>query len=267
MMERGPDGDAQDPTQDDAAEMGMAELLDSPARGYANLRRGDVVDGVVVRVDRDEVLVDIGVKSEAIVPANETGAPHGDPTRTLKVGDEVVAYVLQPEDAEGHVILSLTRAQAERGWRLLQKVFEEGQTLEADVVEHNKGGLIVNIHGVRGFVPLSQIVDLKRSGAPDEPIENRLGSMHDRTLLLKVIEMNRRRNRLILSERAAVQERRAREKDRLLGELQEGDTRRGVVTSLCDFGAFVDLGGADGLIHLSELSWGQVTHPSQVLKA
>src|SRR5918911_383296 len=114
MMERGPDGDAQDPTQDDAAEMGMAELLDSPARGYANLRRGDVVDGVVVRVDRDEVLVDIGVKSEAIVPANETGAPHGDPTRSLKVGDEVVAYVLQPEDVEGHVILSLTRAQPER---------------------------------------------------------------------------------------------------------------------------------------------------------
>src|SRR5919202_1219129 len=186
MMERGPDGDAQDPTQDDAAEMGMAELHDSPARGYANLRRGDVVDGVVVRVDRDEVLVDIGVKSEAVVPAGETGAPYGDPTRLLKVGDQVVASVIQPEDAEGHV------------------------------VEHNKGGLIVNVHGVRGFVPLSQIVDLRRAGGPEEPIENRLATMHNRHLLLKVIEMNRRRNRLILSERAAVQERRAREKERLL---------------------------------------------------
>jgi small subunit ribosomal protein S1 len=265
MMERGPDDDALDPTQE-ASELGMAGLLDSAGRGYTSLRRGDVVDGVVVRVDRDEVLVDIGVKSEAIVPANETGAPHGDPTRLLHVGDEVVAYVLQPEDVDGHVILSLTRAQAERGWRLLQKVFEDGETIEADVVEHNKGGLIVNVFGVRGFVPLSQIVDLKRAGAPDEPIENRLATMHNRRLLLKVIEMNRRRNRLILSERAAVQERRAREKERLLVELQEGDVREGRVTSLCDFGAFVDLGGADGLIHLSELSWGQVTHPSQVLK-
>jgi small subunit ribosomal protein S1 len=259
-----PDGDAQDTTQ--GAEEGMEGLLDSHAPGYGNLRRGDVVDGIVVRVDRDEVLVDIGVKSEAIVPAHETGAPYGDPTRLLKVGDQVVASVIQGEDAEGHVILSLTKAQAERGWRLLQKVFEDGETIEADVVEHNKGGLIVNVHGVRGFVPLSQIVDLRRAGGPEEPIENRLATMHNRHLLLKVIEMNRRRNRLILSERAAVQERRAREKDRLLSELQEGDTRRGVVTSLCDFGAFVDLGGADGLIHLSELSWGQVTHPSQVLK-
>jgi small subunit ribosomal protein S1 len=259
-----PDGDAQDTTQ--GAEEGMEGLLDSHSPGYGNLRRGDVVDGIVVRVDRDEVLVDIGVKSEAIVPAHETGAPYGDPSRLLKVGDQVVASVIQGEDAEGHVILSLTKAQAERGWRLLQKVFEDGETIEADVVEHNKGGLIVNVHGVRGFVPLSQIVDLRRAGGPEEPIENRLATMHSRHLLLKVIEMNRRRNRLILSERAAVQERRAREKDRLLSELQEGDVRRGVVTSLCDFGAFVDLGGADGLIHLSELSWGQVTHPSQVLK-
>ena len=259
-----PDGDAQDTTQN--GEEGMEGLLDSHSPGYGNLRRGDVVDGVVVRVDRDEVLVDIGVKSEAIVPAHETGAPYGDPTRLLKVGDSVVASVIQGEDAEGHVILSLTKAQAERGWRLLQKVFEDGETIEADVVEHNKGGLIVNVHGVRGFVPLSQIVDLRRAGGPEEPIENRLATMHNRHLLLKVIEMNRRRNRLILSERAAVQERRAREKDRLLTELQEGDTRRGIVTSLCDFGAFVDLGGADGLIHLSELSWGQVTHPSQMLK-
>jgi small subunit ribosomal protein S1 len=264
MMNREPDDEAQDPSQ--APELGMAGLLETHAPGYASLRRGDVVDGVVVRVDRDEVLVDIGLKSEAVIPASETGAPHGDPTRMLKVGDEVVAYVLQPEDAEGRVVLSLTRAQAERGWRVLQKLFEEGQTIEAEVVEHNKGGLIVNVHGVRGFVPLSQIVDLKRSELPDESVESRLAAMHGRRLLLKIIELNRRRNRLILSERAALQERRAREKERLLVELQEGEVRRGRVTSLCDFGAFVDLGGADGLIHLSELSWGQVTHPSQVLK-
>src|SRR4051794_10382157 len=154
MMERGPDDDALDPTQNDASELGMAGLLDSAGRGYTSLRRGDVVDGVVVRVDRDEVLVDIGVKSEAIDPANETGAPHGDPTRLLHVGDEVVAYVLQPEDVDGHVILSLTRAQAERGWRLLQKVFEDGETVEADVVEHHQGGAAAALGLGRGRTPL-----------------------------------------------------------------------------------------------------------------
>jgi len=181
------------------------------------------------------------------------------------VGETVLAYVLSGEDQEGRVVLSLTRARAERGWRNLQRRFEEGQTVEGDVVEHNKGGLVVNVEGVRGFVPLSQIADLRRGG-PDESVEARLEAMKGRTLLLKVIEMNRRRNRLILSERAALQERRAREKDRLLTELQPGDTRSGTVSSICDFGAFVDLGGADGLVHLSELSWGQVSHPSQVVK-
>jgi small subunit ribosomal protein S1 len=159
----------------------------------------------------------------------------------------------------------LTRARAERGWRNLQQKFEAGETVEGEVVEHNKGGLVANVEGVRGFVPLSQIAELRRGG-PEDSVEARLEAMKGRTLLLKVIEMNRRRNRLILSERAALQERRAREKDRLLSELQPGDTRSGVVSSICDFGAFVDLGGADGLVHLSELSWGQVAHPSQVVK-
>src|SRR5439155_24974396 len=140
-----------------------------------------------------------------------------------------------------------------------------GQVLEGAVVEHNKGGLIVSVGGVRGFLPLSQIVELRRGG-PEEQVEERLAAMRGRQVLVKIIEMNRRRNRLILSERAALQERRARDKERLLAELQPGDVRSGVVTSITDFGAFVDLGGADGLIHLSELSWGQVSHPSQVLR-
>jgi small subunit ribosomal protein S1 len=186
-------------------------------------------------------------------------------TEVPSVGETVLAYVLSSEDQEGRVVLSLTRARAERGWRNLQKRYEDGQTVEGEVVEHNKGGLVVNVEGVRGFVPLSQIADLRR-GSADESVEARLEAMRGRSLLLKVIEMNRRRNRLILSERAALQERRAREKDRLLSELQPGDTRSGNVSSICDFGAFVDLGGADGLVHLSELSWGQVSHPSQVVK-
>lgn len=248
--------------QPSSGEPGMDALLSEQAQGYKHLRRGDVVDGVVVRIDRDEVLVDIGAKSEAVVPLHEV--PRWMQEEGLRVGQDVLAYVMQPEDAEGRVVLSLSRAQAERGWRQLEKLRETGEVIEGEVVEHNKGGLIVLVHGVRGFVPLSQIADLRRAG--DENVEQRLEAMKGRTVFLKVIEINRRRNRLILSERAAMQERRQRDKERLLAELQPGETRKGLVSSICDFGAFVDLGGADGLIHLSELSWGQVSHPSQVLK-
>jgi len=238
----------------------MGDWLAEHEQSVRQWRRGEVVEGVVVSADRDEFLVDIGAKSEAVVPLGEVPQ-----TEVPSVGETVLAYVLSSEDQEGRVVLSLTRARAERGWRNLQKRFEDGQTVEGEVVEHNKGGLVVNVEGVRGFVPLSQIADLRR-GSADESVEARLEAMKGRSLLLKVIEMNRRRNRLILSERAALQERRAREKDRLLAELQPGDTRGGNVSSICDFGAFVDLGGADGLVHLSELSWGQVSHPSQVVK-
>jgi small subunit ribosomal protein S1 len=254
-------------TQDDqpsGASQAMGDLLDGYSESYRQHRRGDVVDGVVVRVDRDEVLVDIGAKSEAVVPLHEIPRSFMEGDEPLHVGSEVLAYVLQPEDPEGKVVLSLSRALAERGWRDLEKVREQGGTVEGEIVEHNKGGLIANVLGVRGFVPLSQIADLRRSG--DETVEQRLEGLKGRKVLLKVIEINRRRNRLILSERAALQERRAREKERLLAELQPGERRHGSVSSICDFGAFVDLGGADGLIHLSELSWGQVAHPSQVLK-
>ena len=242
----------------------MGDLLDDYSQPFRQYRRGDIVDGVVVRTDRDEMLVDIGAKAEAVVPLHEIprGMMEGD--ERLRVGSEVLAYVMQAEDPEGRVILSLTRAQSERGWRELEKLKDSGGTIEGEVVEHNKGGLIVSVMGVRGFVPLSQIADLRRSG--DESVEQRLEAFKGRKVLVKVIEINRRRNRLILSERAALPERRAREKERLLAELQPGERRHGLVSSICDFGAFVDLGGADGLIHLSELSWGQVSHPSQILK-
>lgn len=242
----------------------MGALLADYSQAYRQYRRGDIVEGVVVRLDRDEVLVDIGAKSEAVVPLHEVPRFMLEGDEVLRVGSEVLAYVLQPEDPEGRVVLSLSRAMAERGWRELEKIREQGATIEGEVLEHNKGGLIVNVLGVRGFVPLSQIAELRRSG--EEGVEQRLEGLKGRKVLLKVLEINRRRNRLILSERAALAERRAREKERLLAELQPGETRKGVVSSICDFGAFVDLGGADGLIHLSELSWGQVSHPSQVLK-
>lgn len=245
---------------------GMEDLMEAHGHEFRSFRRGEVVDGTVVRVDREEVLVDIGSKSEGLIPAQEMRDAHGNPIETLHVGDRILAYVLQPENQEGHIILSLNRAQAERGWRVAQKRFEDAQVIEAEIIEYNKGGLIANIDGVRGFVPLSQIVDLRPAIGSEESVEERLKAMKGRRMFLKVIEINRRRNRLILSERVALQERRAIQKERLLSDLKEGDVRRGRVSSLCDFGAFVDIGGADGLVHLSELAWGQVGHPSQVVK-
>ncbi len=227
------------------------------------LRRGDLVEGTVVLVDRDEILVDIGGKMEAIVPVNELAVDREEPP--LRRGDHVTAVVVAAENAEGRPVISINRARAEIGWRDLHDKFQAGEIVSGEVVDHNKGGLIVSVNGVRGFVPLSQIVELRRGGT-DEEVEEKLRSMRGQEMFLKVIEMNRRRNRLILSERAAAQERRAAQKDRLLAELQPDEIRHGRVSSLTDFGAFVDLGGADGLIHLSELSWGQVQHPSQVLR-
>lgn len=229
---------------------------------HTQLHRGELVDGTVVLVDRDEVLVDIGGKMEAVLPSGEIAERAEHP---LQRGEQISAVVVNPENAEGRPVISINRARAEIGWRDLQEKFNAGEIVQGEVVDQNKGGLIVAVDGVRGFVPLSQIVDIRRGGSEEE-IEEKLRAMRGRQPSLKVIEMNRRRNRLILSERAAQQELRAQQKDRLLNELQAGEIREGRVSSLTDFGAFVDLGGADGLIHLSELTWGQVQHPSQVVK-
>ena len=230
---------------------------------HTQLRRGELVDGTVVLVDKDEILVDIGGKMEAVIATGELHDEHGE--MALQRGDHVSAVVIVPENSDGRPVISINRARAEIGWRDLQTKKDAEEVVTGEVVDYNKGGLIVSVDGVRGFVPLSQIVELRRGGSEEE-VEEKLRSMRGETLYLKVIEMNRRRNRLILSERAAAQERRSQQKDRLLSELQAGEIRHGRVSSLTDFGAFVDLGGADGLIHLSELSWGQVQHPSQVLR-
>jgi len=241
----------------------MESLLDEQSLDYHSLRRGDVVEGQVMGADRDGVLVDVGSKSEGIVPPNEAHSLGVDGISHLQPGDKILVYVLQPESAEGQIILSLDRARGERGWRVLQQRFEEGESFEAEVSGFNKGGLLVNVEGVNAFVPLSQLVGIRPERSEEDP-EGSLSQAVGRGLRLKVIEINRRRNRVILSERAALQEWRSQQKDRLLSELKEGEIRRGRITSVRSFGVFIDLGGADGLAHLSELSWDRNRSPEEI---
>lgn len=241
----------------------MQGLLNDIGDEYRSPQRGDVLDGVVVSIDRDGILVDISTKSEGLIGGQE--AQQLVEQQEVHVGDEVLVYVVHPEDKDGHVVLSLNRARSERGWRTMQKEFEDGQIFESEVVDFNKGGLIVDADGVRGFVPMSQVAGVRLDGSTEDEVKDKLQAMVGQKIFVKVLEINRRRNRLILSERQAVQERRSLRKDQLINELREGETRHGRVSSLCDFGAFVDLGGADGLVHLSELAWRQVSHPREVL--
>ncbi|MBC8075753.1 MAG: 30S ribosomal protein S1 [Chloroflexales bacterium] len=242
----------------------MEQFLRDPAHDYRNLQYGDAIDGTIVRVERDEILVDIGSKAEGVVLPKEMQSLPPEDRAALKIGDELLVFVLQPEDKEGRAVLSIDKARQEKSWRRLQLSHDSGEVIEAKVVNYNKGGLLVNLDGVRGFVPSSQVSGISRG--PETQKQSDMARMVNQPLMLKVIEINRNRNRLILSERQAVQERREGRKDELLSSLKEGNVRAGIVSSVCDFGAFVDIGGADGLVHLSELSWSRVKHPSEIVK-
>lgn len=256
-----PNGQTDEEAEDRAL---MEQFLTNPAHDYRNLQYGDTVDGTIMRVDKDEILVDIGSKAEGVVSSREMQSMPPEDRAELKPGDTLLVFVVQAEDKEGRAVLSVDKARQEKSWRRLQQSYDNGEVIEAKVVNYNKGGLLVNLDGVRGFVPASQVSGISRG--PETQKQSDMAKMVGTTLPLKVIEINRNRNRLILSERQAVQEVREGRKDELLSSLKEGDIRTGVVTSVCDFGAFVDIGGADGLVHLSELSWSRVKHPSEVLK-
>jgi len=253
-------------------EMGDFNEMEALLRASANpisIKRGDVVEGVIVRIDQDEILVDIGLKSEGVLSTKELPPCGYGSFNELHLNDKVLVYVIQPESAEGHAILSLKRANTERQWRNAEEQHKSGELLNAKVIDYNKGGLIVDVNGIRGFVPISQIMNLRReevaAGGENQETAAKLQAMKDKVLQLKIIEINRARNRLILSERLAVQEWRQRRREELLDELKPGEVRRGVVSNLANFGAFVDLGGADGLVHISQLAWSRVNHPSEVL--
>jgi small subunit ribosomal protein S1 len=250
-------------TELDAASL-MEQFLNDPIHDYKSLKYGDVMDGVIMHLDREEILVDIGSKSEGIVPSREYSSLSPEERNALAVGDTILVFVVQPENQEGHAVVSIDRARQEKSWRRLQELHEANEVIEAEVTNYNKGGLLVNLDGVRGFVPASQVTEIR--GGDEASKQADMARLIGTTLPLKVIEINRHRNRLILSERQAVQERRDVMKERLIEELSEGEVRKGRVSSICDFGAFVDIGGADGLVHLSELSWSRVRHPSEVLR-
>jgi small subunit ribosomal protein S1 len=242
----------------------MEQYLADPAHDYRALKYGDTVDGTIMRIDRDEILVDIGAKAEGVVPSREMQSLASTDRAGLQIGDQLLVFVVQSEDKEGRAILSLDKARQEKSWRLLQQAFDNNEVITARVVNYNKGGLLVNLDGVRGFVPASQVSGISRG--PETQKQSDMAKMVNTDMSLKVIEINRNRNRLILSERQAVAESREAKKDELLSRLAEGDVRTGIVSSVCDFGAFVDIGGADGLVHLSEISWSRVKHPNEVLK-
>lgn len=241
----------------------MEELLADPAHAYRNLQYGDTVDGTIVRVERDSLLVDIGAKAEGVVPAKEMQTLAPEDREQLRAGDPLLVFVVQAEHRDGYAILSIDRARQERSWRRLQHAHDNNDVIAAQVANYNKGGLLVDLDGVRGFVPASQVSSIGRGS--DVQKQSEMARLIGTEVTLKIIEINRERNRLILSERQAVQEVREEKKDELLSNLREGQVYEGTVSSICDFGVFVDIGGADGLVHLSELSWGRVRHPSEVI--
>jgi small subunit ribosomal protein S1 len=244
----------------------MEELLREQSGEIRSLKHGDVVEGTVVRIDKDEILVDIGAKSEGVVSNRELYGRNAEVQPVLNIGDQVLVYVLQPESQEGHAVLSLRRAGLERKWRSMQEQLDAGAIIEAPVIDHNKGGLIVDC-GIRGFVPISQIVDFPRRPQNEQPrdaaqeIAEKLQPYVGRKLRLKILEVNRKANRLILSEKVALYEERREKRDELFSSLQVGQKVTGTVRSIAPFGVFIDLGGIDGLVHKSELSWNKVNNP------
>ncbi len=259
------------------AEEDMGQLLDQMGE-MKSARRGDIVEGFVMRADSsDGLFVNIGQKSEAHVPVNEMRTVETDDISSL-AGGSITAIVVRPESGDNPAILSVDRAVGEKGWQTLQKAMESGEVIEGKIAGFNRGGSIVEVEGVQGFVPMSQLVSVPRerfrlyqeegaslSQEEQQSIQTAQSAEIGRGIPMKVLEVNRSRNRAIFSERQAVQESRDALKAKLIAELSEGEIRMGRVTGISSFGAFVDIGGADGLIHISELSWSMVNSPEEVV--
>jgi small subunit ribosomal protein S1 len=238
-------------------DLGSLSLDDAYTQTMVDVEDGQIVEGTVVKVDRDEVLLDIGYKSEGVIPSRELSIRNDvDPNEIVSLGDKIEALVLQKEDKEGRLVLSKKRAQYERAWGNIEKIKEEDGVVSGPVIEVVKGGLIIDI-GLRGFLPAS-LVELRRV----RDLQPYVG----RNLEAKIIELDKNRNNVVLSRRAWLEETQKEQREDFLHNLKPGEVRKGVVSSVVNFGAFVDLGGMDGLIHVSELSWKHVDHPGSVVQ-
>jgi small subunit ribosomal protein S1 len=252
-----PEEEAYTPRQIVDDDLGGMSFEEAIAGTIVEFDDGDIVKGTVVKVDKDEVLLDIGFKSEGVIPARELTIRHDvDPSEIVSEGDVIEALVLQKEDKEGRLVLSKKRAQYERAWGTIEAIKERDGVVSGPVIEVVKGGLILDI-GLRGFLPAS-LVELRRV----RDLQPYVG----RSLEAKIIELDKNRNNVVLSRRAWLEETQKEQREEFLENLKPGERRRGVVSSVVNFGAFVDLGGMDGLVHVSELSWKHVDHPSSVVQ-
>jgi small subunit ribosomal protein S1 len=244
----------------------MESLLESETLSVELPQTGEIRTGTIASIGPSQILVSIGAKSEGVVSGRELEQLTEEERAELQVGQEVNVFVVNPEDQNGNVVLSFKRAQEQMSWDNVERMIADETVMDTKIIGFNKGGLIAAIGNLRGFIPSSQISAVRRSQAVGDTPEQRWQKMVGQPISVRIIEVDRERRRLILSERAASTESRAAMKDRVIGELEEGMTYTGRVTSLADFGAFVNINGADGLVHLSELSWDHITHPKDILE-
>jgi len=244
----------------------MEALLKNDAFSVELPQAGEIREGTIASISQGQILVSIGAKSEGIISGRELEVIDAEERDTFTIGQEIPVFVVSPEDANGNVVLSYKRAQEQMAWSSVEEQMENDTVIESKVIGYNKGGLIVGVHGLRGFVPASQISALRRTQAVGDTPEQRWAKMIGNPISVRIIEVDKSRRRLICSERAASTESRQSIKERVIDELEEGKVYTGRVTSLADFGAFVNINGADGLVHLSELSWERIQHPSEILE-
>jgi len=244
----------------------MESLLNEQDLNVDLPQSGEIRTGSIASMSPSQILISIGAKSEGVVSGRELDQLSAEERAALQVGQEVHVFVINPEDENGNVVLSLKRAQEQLSWENVEKLLESDNVIDSKIIGFNKGGLIVGVEGLRGFVPSSQISAMRRSQSTGETPEQRWQKMIGQPITVRVIEVDRERRRLILSERAASTESRQSIKERVIEELEEGKVYTGRVTSLANFGAFININGADGLVHLSELSWDHIEHPREVLE-
>ena len=244
----------------------METLLNQEGMTLDFPQAGEIRTGVIASISPTQILVSVGAKSEGLINGRELEQIDEETRNAFVVGQEIPVYVLAAEDANGTVVLSFSRAQEQQGWMEVEKMLEDSASYNAKIEGFNKGGLIVPVYGLRGFIPASQVAYSRRMQLTGDTPDQRYAKMIGEPITVRVIEVDRKRRRLILSERAASSETRQSIKERVIENLQEGGVYTGRVTSLADFGAFVNVNGADGLVHLSEISWDRVQHPSEVLE-